>query len=363
MCVQTWERWREDIEREDMRFEPAPEYRVFPERGDSLKPYQAAVLAAEESRPLLREFAPDAVIADILTTAAPLAAELEGRRWATLVPHVLPTPEPGFPPYSIGARLPRTRVGSLLWRSLDPVVRIGVERGRDELNGARERLGLRPLPHTHNGISRELAIIATFPQLEYPRASWAPWSRVTGPLLFEQPFAEVELPAGDAPLVLVAPSTSQDPDARMLHAALEGLEGEPVRVIATTNRRGDPLPPAPANARVVDWLSYAHTMPHCSAVICHAGHGTVARALSCGVPLVAAPAAGDMAENSARIAWAGAGVSLPRRLVTPRGVRLALRRVLGEPRFAGTARRLGDWAQRNPGDEAAAVAVEAFAAR
>ncbi|MBA3302071.1 MAG: glycosyltransferase, partial [Thermoleophilaceae bacterium] len=81
VCLQTWERWREDVEREGMRFEPAPEYRVFPKHGESLKPYQAAVLAAEESRPLIRDFDPRAIVADILTTAASLGAELEGRRW------------------------------------------------------------------------------------------------------------------------------------------------------------------------------------------------------------------------------------------------------------------------------------------
>ncbi len=146
-------------------------------------------------------------------------------------------------------------------------------------------MGLAPLGHTHGGISRELALVATFPQLEYPRREPAPWVRVTGPLLWERPFEEVELPPGDDPLVLVAPSTSQDPRQRMLRAALEGLAGEPVRVLATTNRR----PPersfaVPANARVVDWLSYARTMPRCAAVVCHAGHGTVARALASGVP-------------------------------------------------------------------------------
>ena len=55
-----------------------------------------------------------------------------------------------------------------------------------------------------------------------------------------------------------------------------------------------PPPPlaVPANARVVDWLSYARTMPRCAAVICHAGHGTVARALACGVPVVGLPRGG-----------------------------------------------------------------------
>ncbi|MEX2196520.1 MAG: nucleotide disphospho-sugar-binding domain-containing protein [Thermoleophilaceae bacterium] len=361
VCLQTWERWREHVEGEGMRFAAAPEYQVFPTRERPLEPYQAAVRAAVETRPLVAELEPHVVVADILTLAPALAAELEGRPWATLVPHVLPTPAPGFPPYSVGARLPRTRAGGALWGLLEPVVRIGERRGRDELNGARTRVGLAPLEHLHGGISRQLAIVATFPQLEYPR-QWHPSVRVTGPLLWEQPFGEVEEPPGDAPLVLVAPSTSQDPDQRMLRAALEGLAGEPVRVLATTNRRPPPEPvPVPANARLVDWLSYARTMPRCSVVVCHAGHGTVARALACGVPVVACPAAGDMAENAARVAWAGAGVALPRRLATARGVRLAVRRVLGEPGFAATAGRLRAWAERNDGAELAADAVEALA--
>src|SRR5204862_3073689 len=152
---------------------------------------------------------------------------------------------------------------------------------------------------------------------------WEPFVRVTGPLMWEQPFGDVELPPGDDPLVLVAPSTAQDPEQRMLEAALEGLASEPVRVLATYNRRPPPRPlRVPANARLVEWVSYARTMPLCSAIVGHAGHGTLMRALSCGVPVVACPAAGDMAENAARVAWAGVGVSLPRRLVTGRGARL-----------------------------------------
>ena len=244
----------------------------------------------------------------------------------TLVPHVLPTPEPGLPPYSAGARLPRTRLGAAFWSAARPLLSRGELRGRGELNGARRRVGLPPLDHVHGGISRQLALIATFPQLEYPRTGWLPTIRITGPLMWERPYGDTEPPAGDDPLVLVAPSTSQDPGQRMLRAAFEGLAGEPVRVLATTNHRPPPEPiRVPGNARLVDWLSYAKAMPRCAAVICHAGHGTVARALASGVPIVGCPAAGDMAENAARVAWAGAGVSLPRRLVTARGLRLAVR--------------------------------------
>ena len=107
----------------------------------------------------------------------------------------------------------------------------------------------------------------------------------------------------------------------MLRAALEGLADQPVRVL------GD-LQPARCRRsrstcrRTRAWSSGSRTRRRCRAatsVVCHAGHGTVARSLACGVPLVACPAAGDMGENASRIAWAGVGVPLPRRLVTRAG--------------------------------------------
>jgi UDP:flavonoid glycosyltransferase YjiC (YdhE family) len=363
VTLQTWRRWEVQVEREGMSFVPAPEYQVFPTLERPLKPYAAAVRAARESAPLVRETQPDAVVADILTIAAGLAADMEGRPWVTLVPHVLPTPEPGLPPYSVGAVRPRTAAGARLWSLARPLLALGERRGRRELNGARERVGLPPLDHLHGGISHRLALVATFPQLEYPRASWEPWARVTGPLLWEQPYEDTDPPPGDDPLVLVAPSTSQDPRQRMLRAALEGLGGEPVRVLATTNSRPPPEPlSVPSNAKLVDWISYTKSMPRCAAVVCHAGHGTVVRALACGTPVVACPAGGDMGENAARVRWAGAGVSLPRRFITPRGVRLAVRRVLSDPSYAVRARELSGWAERHDGATTASdVLEEAFA--
>ena len=122
--LQTWTKWQEHVEREGMRFEPAPEYDVFPTpetRG--LKPYQAAVRAARETQPLIEEFEPDAVVADILTVAAGLAAELAGRPWATLVPHVLPDARAGLPAVLDRARGCRARGWARwLWRALDPLL-------------------------------------------------------------------------------------------------------------------------------------------------------------------------------------------------------------------------------------------------
>jgi UDP:flavonoid glycosyltransferase YjiC (YdhE family) len=361
VVLQTWSRWREHVEEAGMRFEAAPEYHVFPTRERPLKPYEAVVLAARETRPLVAELRPDAVVADILTLAPALAGELEGVPVATVIPHVDPRGAPGFPPYSIGARLPRTELGRRLWRRAEAVTGEGLERGRRELNETRARLGLPALDHVHGGISRELCLVGTFPQLEYPRA-WPPNTHVVGPLLWEPPFGDVDMPPGDGPLVLVAPSTSQDRSHALLRAALDGLAGTDVRVLATWNRRPvEPPVAVPANARLVEWVSYARAMPRCDVVVCHGGHGTVVRALASGCVVVAVPAAGDMNENAARIDWAGVGVRLPRRFAAARPVRLAVQRALGDPALRERAHELAAWSSAHDGADRAAALVESLA--
>ncbi|HEY2217394.1 MAG TPA: glycosyl transferase, partial [Solirubrobacteraceae bacterium] len=169
VTLQTWARWREHVEAEGMTFATAPEYQVFPQGPEPLDFYEAVVHATHDTRPLVQELRPDAVVADILTLAPALAAELEGVPRATLIPHVYPQGERDFPIYSLGARLPRSRLGRGFWRFAQGPVDRGLELGRTELNGTRERVGLPPLAHVHGGISRQLALVATFPQLEYPR--------------------------------------------------------------------------------------------------------------------------------------------------------------------------------------------------
>jgi UDP:flavonoid glycosyltransferase YjiC (YdhE family) len=180
--------------------------------------------------------------------------------------------------------------------------------------------------------------------------------------MWEPPFHDVDPPRGDEPLVLVAPSTAQDPEHRLLRAALAGLAGEPIRVLATWNRR--PLPgtaPVPANTRLVEWLSYTRSMPRCALVVCHAGHGTMVRALASGRPVLAVPHAGDMAENAARADWAGVGLRLPWRFATPAGVRLAVRRALAKDSLALRSRELAAWAGANDGATRAAQLLEELA--
>src|ERR1700730_12938434 len=90
VTLQTWTRWQDSAQAEGLAFAAAPEYEVFPSGPEPLDFYEAVVHATRDTLPLLRELRPDVVVADILTLAPALAAEIEGVPHATLVPHVYP---------------------------------------------------------------------------------------------------------------------------------------------------------------------------------------------------------------------------------------------------------------------------------
>jgi UDP:flavonoid glycosyltransferase YjiC (YdhE family) len=135
-----------------------------------------------------------------------------------------------------------------------------------------------------------------------------------------------------------------------------------VRVLATTNRhRPAERLEIPGNAVLHPWLSYSQAMSVADLVICHGGHGTVARALAAGVPVLVSPAVGDMAENGARVAWAGCGLMVPRRVLSARSIRLATRRLLGDGAYTAGAAKLANWSAGHDGALRAAQLIEGTA--
>jgi UDP:flavonoid glycosyltransferase YjiC (YdhE family) len=362
VVIETWEERRAAVEGAGLGFAAAEEYRMFPPPDPESEEGQHAAEAALALMPLLEDFRPHVVVSDILTLAPTLAAERAGIPLATLIPHIYPVVEPGLPFFAIGLRPPRTGLGRRIWRyGHDRALRIGLEQGRRDLNVQRSRLDLPPIDRFHGGISPDLALVATYPQLEYPR-SWPAGVEITGPMTFELPHPEIELPPGDDPLVLVAPSTAHDSGNHLVRTALAALADEPVRVVATTNRVAPQHPiEVPANAKLVEWLSYSQLMPAASLVISHGGHGTVARALGAGTPVLICPIIGDMSETAMRVAWAGAGLSLPWRLCRPAPLRWAAQRLLHEPSFAAKAHEIAAWGRENDGAARGAELVEELA--
>jgi UDP:flavonoid glycosyltransferase YjiC (YdhE family) len=372
VLVQTCGRWRDAVEEIGLRC-AASEELVPPLDGAWA---EWAVGSAQSLIPVIEDFRPDLVVSDIVAASPPLAAEAAGVKRATLMPHVYPQHPPGLPAFPLGLLPARTALGTVAWRAVDPAIKAVIPHTRwlrrvpALLNAARAELGLAPIRRPYGEISsyghpvsEGLAMVATFPQLEYPRR-WPPHIHITGPMLLERPHPEVELPGGEEPLVLVAASTVQDPGA-LVQTSIEALAEEPVRVLATTNRRGEPwYGEIPENAVVVDWVSYAQVMPRASMVVCTGGHGTVVRALSGGVPVLVSPppstGVGDYAVNGARVTWTGAGLMLPMRLLRPSALRSAVRRVLTERRFAASASAIAAWSRKNDGAERGTQLVERY---
>jgi UDP:flavonoid glycosyltransferase YjiC (YdhE family) len=359
VLVETWPQWQETVESTGLAFTSADEYQVFPPPESGSPGGGDAAVAL---MPLLESFDPDVVVNDILTVAPALAAEKHGCHWATLIPHIYPVQDKGMPFFAIGALPPRTGFGRKLWGLTDRLLIKGLERGRRDLNAQRAVVGLPPSERFHAGISPDLAMVTTYPQLEYPR-NWAESVHVTGPMPFEMPHDEIELPPGDDPLILVAPSTSQDPDNHLVRSALTAMADEPVRVVATTNHVWPKRPiEVPANAVLVDWLSYSQVMPQAALIICHGGHGTVARALHEGVPVLTCPAAGDMNETAVRITWAGVGLSVKWSLTGPNSLRWAVAEVLADPGFRTRAEEIAAWSRENDGAAKGVELIETLTA-
>jgi UDP:flavonoid glycosyltransferase YjiC (YdhE family) len=366
VVVDTSPRWRDVVEGEGLRFAPAEEHIAFPAQRDDRGRGPSLAEAVRARLPMMREYDPSVVVSDLFTLTPALAAEAAGKSRATLIPDPYPVYEPGLPFFPLGLLPPRTRVGAGAWRAMWPLVgtrlpSIHLKKGRRDLNQVRRELGLPELDRFIGQISDWLTMVATFPQLEYPRR-WPPHVHVTGPIVLDLPHPDVELPEEGRALVLVASSTEQDRELSLLRVALEALQGEPVRVLGTISRQGQRWRgPVPENAEVVDWASYAQVMPKASLVLSNGGHGTVARALTQGVPVLICPDAGNMAEIGARVAWAGAGLMLPKRLLAPGPVRWAVRRLLAERRFTTRAREIAAWSRDNDGAARAAALVERHA--
>jgi UDP:flavonoid glycosyltransferase YjiC (YdhE family) len=361
----SYERWRETVEDLGLRFQGGAEQIFDPVAGaDGADASVAEVVRA--LLPSVREFGPDVVVGDGLTLTPGLAAEVAGLPRATLLPEVYPAHAPGLPFFSLGLLPPRTRVGSAAWRALDPALGIRLPsrrwmpRSHLALNDQRRELGLAPRERLDRPPDEELTLVATLPQLEYPR-EWPPGVHVVGPMFFEPRHPEPALPGGDYPLVVIAPSTVKDPRSRLLRVALEALASEPVRIVVTTGGAQRVPVAIPANAVAADWIDYSRVMPQAAVVVCHGNHGTVTRALAEAAPLAISPALPDDAEHGARVTWSGAGLMIPKPLLTAAAMRAVVRRLLRDRRFGERAGAIAAWSRAHDGAAEGAELVERHA--
>ena len=317
-----------------------------------------ARIVAEETRRAVEGERPDVVVVDALMPGALIAAEAAGIPRVVLfhMPEYLPGP--GRPAAGPGF-LPRA---DLAGRLRDGVMtRLFLRQIRAHLpryNEARRAFGLAPLGGARELLGQyhaaDLRLIQTTRAFDFPITPPPPNVRYVGPVLDDPDWAGAwRSPWDEAdprPLVVASLSSTFQGQRDLLRRIVAALGRLEVRGLVTLGpAMAGEMFDLPANVAAVPSAPHARVFPGAAAVVTHAGHGTVMRALAHGVPLLCLPMGRDQDDNAARVVARGAGLRL-RPSASPARIAAAVRRLLDEPGFRAGAERLG----RGIADDAAA---------
>lgn len=274
-----------------------------------------AAAALRDMLLLIKSWRPDVVVRESTEFASCLAAERHG--------------------------VPQVRIGFALSSANEDWILALAAPALDEL---REHLDLPPDP---NAARLRASLCLT----QSPRLMDLPGTHGLAPVhrYRAQPDATpAQLPdwwaGSEDPLVYLSFGTvlPQDGYPDMYRAAIEALEGLPIRLLVTIGRGQDPaeLGELPPSVHVEQWVPQAAVMPHAQAMVGHGGAGTTLAALAGGVPQALLPVFADQPINAERVAEFGAGLALE---MTPDGLgRLgaAVRELLEDPRYRSAARQV-----------------------
>lgn len=189
------------------------------------------------------------------------------------------------------------------------------------------------------GIGGELYIDICPPAIQLPEARAIPHVLPMRPVDFGSD-ADSTLPgwmdaSPELPLVYVTLGTVFNDAIDVFATILEGLRGEPVRILVTVGENTDPaaLGSEPANVHVGRYIPQSVVLRHCDLLISHAGSGAVLGAIKAGVPMLAIPQGADQFMNAAQLVAAGFGLRLLPGEFRADSVRQAARRLLQDERF------------------------------
>ena len=288
----------------------------------------------------------DALVVNRTLYGAMAAAEKAVLPFAVLMPGIYEVPHPGVPPIGLGLMPARGPLGRLRDYALGRVLRHLYGRGLPAaFNAARAELGLDPLGHPWEQFDHAVRVLVlTSEAFDFPAGCLPPNVRYVGPQLDEpawvEPWRSPWREDHPHPLVVVGFSTTPQNQSPVLRKAIATLGTLRVRALVTVGPALDPAQfEAPANVVVMRSVAHAQVFPEASAVITHAGHGTVIRALRYGIPLVCLPMSRDQGDDAARVVARGAGLRLSKEapMVEIRG---AIQSVVEQPRFREGARKL-----------------------
>jgi MGT family glycosyltransferase len=270
----------------------------------------------------------------------------------------------GATPFGLGLRPARGPLGRLrdrlLFAGLSRMSRFGLA----PVNAARRELGLTPLRDLFDQfhvLSRSLVL--TSREYDFVPPGLPANVRYVGPQLDDPAWAEDWTPPWSSdesdPLVAVSLGSTYQRQEQAFAAIVEALGTLRVRGLATFGVLDPPALNVPPNVVILRSVPHAAVLPLAAAVVCHGGHGTVMKALAYALPLVVMPFGRDQKDNGARVEACGAGVTVPATGGSAR-IAAAIRRVLEEPAFRESARRMAGIIARDVREDRAVAEMEAL---
>jgi MGT family glycosyltransferase len=210
--------------------------------------------------------------------------------------------------------------------------------------------------------SPDLVVIFSTETLVGVERAWPDHYRFVGPALHDRPDPTPfpwESLANRSRIFISLGTISADIGAQFYATVANALGDLDAQVILAA--RPSLVPDPPPNFIVRERVPQLALLPHMHAVVCHAGHNTVCEALANGLPLVVAPIRDDQPVVAQQVVRAGAGTRVRYGHLSPRSLRDAVERVLGEPQYRIAAARIRKSFESAGGASAAADALEAMA--
>jgi MGT family glycosyltransferase len=286
----------------------------------------------------------DAILADGLPGIL-IGAHSTGLPTAVVLAQTYVRPTPGLPLMGTGWAPARGLPARARDRLAPRLASWLVNRSLPRLNAVTTRYGQPPLRDVFELFDRcSRVLVLTSGSFDFAALVLPDNVRYVGPQLDDPDWAACNgwQRHGTDPVVLVAMSSVYQHQVGLLQRIARALGELPVRAVVTTGRAVDPrtIEAAP-NVDVVTAAPHSRILPEASAVITHAGHGTVLKSLAAGVPLVCIPMGRDQKDNTVRVLRLGAGVRLTQRS-TPAHIAAAVSQILRDPDYAAAAGRFAE---------------------
>jgi MGT family glycosyltransferase len=307
-----------------------------------------AKTVAQETVQAIQSAPTDVVVADLMMIGSMIAAESQRLPLAILfhMPEYLPGPN--RPPGGFGVKPRKSPISRIRDSGLAFIFKRVTAKYLSHVNEVRAFFKLAPVSSFESIYhSSDLRLIQTSEAFDWSISPKPDNLRYVGPVFDDPDWTGdenivMEMPSEDKPLVIVSLSSTFQNQRASIENSMSALSDLPVYGVVT-------LGPAMAqesfplldNVRVVAAFPHSKLMPKAKAIITHAGHGTIMKALQHGIPLVCLPMGRDQTDNSALVEYHGVGIKLSAK-ANPQQIAKAVVQVLKDPKFAKNARRLRD---------------------